>query len=501
NYSNSDMKLTYEQGGNTLIVPSNEAINKFVNEKLLRYANTLSELSVDVVAAFLKSHMIPNLVWPSMFQTSQNANGEFLNGEGGRGPSFNESSIKEARIASNGILYYSDEVIKSKYFETVYSEILLNPACNLLNIAFNKYYSSIVDDLMKSPLTGFTDENYTLIIPADELLMADGYTYNEGDDTFSNEDLLGSLTVDDRLRRLIRMGIFYRDQNTELKDFTGGLLSEYEGYGYAVNSYGEMIRYRNNELQGVGNIKSGEVVNLEYIDEFNNGHVFKMDKLLQYSPRMTNPTEAGGWEDQSLYNCLKEYVESNPNATIFFEYLTKTLYSATEGTISGVSASSFYTVLVLQDDILQELINTGILPEPSSSLLDITSGDYDAEIAENVANFVSIHLLGGTVVPDDGLTVIMPGNYSSLILSTAYRVTDLDLDLISEKTDVVVRKENGKLIFTPRNIESGNKILVEGIGEATVIRDIKKSNYMGPRAVIHAIDSYLSFKVNSPNNQ
>lgn len=62
---------------------------------------------------------------------------------------------------------------------------------------------------------------------------------------------------------------------TELDDFAGFPQLSYDGYGYAVNIYGDMIRFRDNKLQGLGNILDGTEVEVEEVDfDYINGHVF-----------------------------------------------------------------------------------------------------------------------------------------------------------------------------------------------------------------------------------
>lgn len=71
------------------------------------------------------------------------------------------------------------------------------------------------------------------------------------------------------------------------------------------------------------------------------------------------------------------------------------------------------------------------------------------------------------------------------------------MDLVSTRLYVNVAKQtDGTLKFTPRNYEVGTTVAVEGVNNGTVVRDVKKSNVMGPRAVIHAIDHALLFKIN-----
>lgn len=497
-YTVSGSTYNTEEQGYTLFVPSNRAMNEFIENKLLKYANSLSDLPADVLANFIKAHMADVLIWPSQFKNAQNGINEFFNGAGSTGPSFEESAITGKHVASNGFVYNIDYVVKSRYFETVYSEILLNPAYTWLNALLSTTaMSNLREELMKSSITGFPEHNLTILLPSNKLLAEDGYDYDEITQTFTNPNVIGTVNKDDRLRRMVRMGVFKRVKNNEINaeitDFNGSPGLGYDGFGYAVNDYGDMIRFKDGKLQAVGNMLSNEWVEATEVATLNNGKVFVIDKLLQYSPRTTNPGNNAGWEDRRIYDAIADYVAQNKDASKFKQYLDKVTSTDSNGNknISGISNSGYYTLLVPQNSEIDRAVADGILPPVNSS---------DNASLTRIHNFILTCFLTGTVIADDGLTSIMPGNYPLFNISTAYKVTEPELNLIAEKTSMEVTKPGGVLKFKPKNIEEGNTVKIEGLNEATVIRGINKSNFMGPRLVIHAIDNYLAFKAHIPNN-
>ncbi|WP_163221017.1 fasciclin domain-containing protein [Bacteroides sp. 214] len=494
-YTMSGSTFNSEEQGYTLFVPSNEAMSEFINNKLLKYANSISDLPTDVLTNFIKAHQADIMVWPSKYKVAQNGNSEFFNAAGSTGPSFEEDGITGKYVASNGFVYNIDHVIKSRYFETVYSEILLNPEYTWINALLNNTLTSLRDELMKSSITGELDHNVNIVIPSNALLAADGYDYNEIDKTYTNSNVLGTITKDDRIRRLLRSGIFMRvkneDINAEIVDFSGSPELGYDGFGYAVNDYGDMVRFKDNKLQAMGNILSNEWVEVTELATLNNGKVFSMDGLLQYSPRTTDPSNVAGWEERRLYTTISEYVAQNPDASLFKNYLDKTLHGVDSNgnpVLTGISNSGFYTVLVPQNDQMEQAIADKVLP----ALANVTDANIAAK--KQASDFISACFLTGTVLPDDGVPAVMPGNYANYTISTVYKVNEPSLDLIAEKTSMEVTKPGGILKFAPKSITEGNTVKVEGINEATVIRGITKSNYMGARSVIHAIDKYLAFK-------
>ncbi|SHF85133.1 Fasciclin domain-containing protein [Bacteroides luti] len=487
-----------EGDGYTMFVPSNEAVNEFVQNKLLKYAKSISELPTATLTYFLKAHMSDGIIWPSQYTTAQNANSEFFNEQGASGKTFNESGIIEKKMASNGFFYGIDHVIKSGYFETVYSEILLNPAYSWLNIALTGLYANdLYTDFLKSPLSGYTEENYTILLPSDELLKRDGFAYDVTQsavgDRFSNSSIKSGTALD-RLKRLIRMCVFKRiknnDINSAIVDFNGNSSIGYDGFGYAVNDYGDMIRFKNGKVQAVGNILDSEWVTITPIATLNNGQVFAIDKLLEYSPRNSNPAAAAGWEDQSITTFVANYFAANPAQTSEFKkYWDKVLSVVSP----SINASGYYTILIPTNEQVNAAVAAGNLPALANVVVT-----KDKEWAQAV-NFVSSQILSGTVYSDDGLSRFIPGNYVTSKCATLYKVNDSSADLVGVKTYAEATKVNGQLVFQAKNIEEGSNILVKGIGTSGVIRGVNNSNVMGPRAVIHLVDGYLTFKVNSTN--
>jgi uncharacterized surface protein with fasciclin (FAS1) repeats len=127
-YSESTGANETERSGNTLFVPTEEALQAYIQRKLLKYYGSVDKLPQEVVSTLINTHMVNGLVWPSLYKGSMTSTGEYVNGAGTYGKSFDEAGIVEKRLASNGFVYLVDSVIKSRYFETVYSELFLNPA-------------------------------------------------------------------------------------------------------------------------------------------------------------------------------------------------------------------------------------------------------------------------------------------------------------------------------------------------------------------------------------
>lgn len=492
--NNEDYKgtetATTEQQGYTLIVPSNESVEKFA--AMLREraeVGDLSELSLTALTYFLKAHMVPRIVWPSHFASEQNSNEEFLNGEGKDGPGF-DACVTKSSFASNGVLYDTKEVVQSKYFTTVYSEILLNKDCRTLaNVAYEKFFiNDWIPELTKSKLTGDKEVDYIMVLPSDELLKADGFSYDEVNKRFLNENLASSTDAEDRMKRLLRSCVFKRTKGmTELDDFSGFSQLPYDGYGYAVNIYGDIIRFKDNKLQGLGNILDGTEVEVEEVDfDYINGHVFRITNgtMIEYSPRNTSGITA--FTSPKLYDRITAYAEENTDCRLFKQYMDR-IYGGTSP--SFIRESTNYTILVPTDEAIRNAVGSDLLPA-----LPDGSDAFAPEDKPLVERFIQLCFLTGTVVPDDGMTYIEPGKNESLSLNTVYKLTDSELDLWSVNTAVQVAKQaDNSLAFHFQDIKKNDWLQVEGYAPVNIVREPGKSNYPGSLSVIHAVDGIIGF--------
>ncbi|MDR2805598.1 MAG: fasciclin domain-containing protein [Dysgonamonadaceae bacterium] len=507
-YSEATGTYDPEKNGYTLFIPLNEVLDNFIKTKLLKYYHTVDELPLNVISTLINTHMVNGLVWPSLYESTSNASGEFLNGEGNNGKLFDEDGIVEKRVASNGFVFQTDHVIKSRFFETVYSEIFLNPAHTLLNQAYVNFYSTgIREDLMKSVLNGYSSERYAMLNFSDQLLQEDGFSYSALSNSFSNS-LMSSGSSDDRLKRLMRMHIFSglknSEINSELTDFSNGLLTNYNGWNFTVNHYGDAVRYKNNQLQAAGNIEDQTFVTVTKVDDYNNGIVFNVDKLLQYSPRETGADDSR-WQDLTLWNYLDRARKENPNVSLFVDYMERCLKNPDTDELDGIKPENYYTVLMPNNSAMQQAITRGYI----QALASVNTSN--AEALAQATKFVNGHILQGQVLVDDGNLYIYPANPmepNRILIPTLLKITNETLDLTNERAFVEVTKTGtGLFNFLPMDITLGSKILVDGkLGTTITLRvqrgtvtgstipDNFRSNRIACKAILHEINNFFIFE-------
>ncbi|MDR1527609.1 MAG: fasciclin domain-containing protein [Dysgonamonadaceae bacterium] len=509
-YSEATGTYDSEKTGNTLIIPQNESLQKFIQSKLLKYYGNINNLPIEVISTLINTHMVSGLVWPSQYKSGLNATGEYINGAGTDGADFNSAGITEKRIAGNGFIYLADSVVKSRFFETVYSEIFLNPAHSMLNRAYVNYFNTgLREELMKSVLNGYRSERYTVLNFSDDLLKADGFTYNQITNAFDNTEMASNDDI--RLRRLMRMHVFPGLTNSEIdsevKDFGVSPITNYDGWGFIVGYSGDLIRYKDHQLQAIGNIEDGTYVTVTKMeDTFNNGIVFNVDQLLQYSPRETASAD-DRWVETSLWKYLAKAKQENPNVSLFVDYVQACLKNPDTDDLDGIKAENFYTVLLVNNTAMNQAISRGYI-RPLAEV----SADYPENLKQ-ATQFVNVHFLQGTVIPDDGLPYIYPVNPMSptrTILPTILKITDEALGLTNETIRLEITKAaNGLISFMPQNITLGTRILIStGFGTTSTMRVQRgkvtgstipnnfRSNRIAPKAVLHEVNNFITVTLN-----
>lgn len=494
-----------EKGGYTLFAPNNAAVMKFYNEKLKDYyPEGLENLSRDVLMYFINAQMIDDLVWPGDYKGSMNSLGEFFNGKGNRGAEFDKNNYAKIAPASNGFFYGSNDYIKSRFFETVFTEILLNSKYNLANAAFTEFYANTLrEELMKCELNGYTQENYTILLPSDSLLMADGFSWEwiSGSNKYGflhsrAGSSMGNFDVNGRIQRLIRSHIFKRLKNEQvdcaLTSFATdpAFASEYNGYSYAVNDYGDMIRYYTTptgeqRLQMLGNFDENDWVVATPHKTFSNGQVFKIDKLLQYSRRNQFPETVEGYKSQDLITYVLKMTAAvqNPNVAKYKNYMIQCLKGDESNELAGLSADMVLTIFMPNNKAMDQAVLDGYLP----SYAQVTSGDPQAKI--QATKFVLHHIVKGKVFVDDGLPYIMPNR--EVITEETWPTVLKD---VVDDTYLAIRKTaDGKLEVSTRSQSTGRSFS-EILKTASLTRGVRRSNFFASKAVMHEINDYMVYQ-------
>ena len=535
----SDSEKEAETDGYTIFAPTNDAMDAFYAERIKPYTDnkknswtSLDKVPNEIMEYFMQAHMTPTQIWPSKYKNAMSYSGEFFNGAGVFGKSFEDENFSHIQVASNGLLYGTDKYIKSKYFETVYTQLLMDSSYTIARSVLDDFYEfTLKEELMRCALNGYNSEYYLVFVPKDRAFTNDGYTFVYSDETgnytWSNANAaVGDITPEDRLKRLILSGIFVRinsaDVNSTMQDMLTKGQSKVEGaegysrcfkeYGWDIwqNYYGDVVRVKvpagaakqgKLQIQSMGGFDATttgtqfDVAVLLNDMEFMNGKVYDMDaRLIDYCvpSKSYNEGRLGTYvmnacdANKSVFSEYKKYAEA-----VLFPYDSDAKAYINPWEIDNTAT---VTVLIPNNDAMKQAVEDGYLPA-YEAVTNTSSPTYDEDVAK-AKNFLLWHILQGRVIPNDLNPHNVIYNYQtstylhSLSQETFYNPNPENPAQLPVRIDIS-KSADGNLVFatSPETSEVG--------GDSTAVQVIlgaKNSNFYARHGIIHGIDGYLPCK-------
>jgi uncharacterized surface protein with fasciclin (FAS1) repeats len=503
-----------ETNGYTLFAPNNAAMEEFRKKMYDDYGYTsLDQLPQNVTGYFINAQMVKSsMIWPSRYKGAKNESENYINGEGETGRDLSSTDYPDIRPASNGFFYGSNTYVKSHYFETVLTEILLRPSKYLFMYnALQKYFvASLWEDFIKCPLNGYTEEYYTVLLPSDEQLKDDGFTWEWVSPAYGFRHVYeasGTTFADTRMQRLIRSHVFKRirsslDDKSSVLDFQANPLNaDYGGYGYAVNDYGDMIRYRDGKVQMLGNYDKNEWVEVHKEKDFMNGQVYTVDKLLEYSEGCASAADC---VEKDMVDYLKTAKTLNSNITsaldylIFFAENTKNQYV--------LNKESFWTILLPNNAAIAAAnvdLGSGVnhiypyLP-PLNGLKNgaeqATLPDSWMDDMDQAINFFKYHLIPGMLFVDDGYPKVLFSSGAQQDNAVVAATLKTEINYVQTSTFVKVEKggDNNTLQFSTQEV--AEPLQENEIKTVSVVRGENRSNLFAAKGVMHEVNGFLVYK-------
>lgn len=418
-YASSGSTHDAQKDGWTLFAPTNDAVDNFVNNTLLKHYNSLDQLPSGLISEFVNAHLFRTSVWPSKFDVTTNYYGEPARFD----PT---SNIIQKEICSNGIFYGTNTIQQTDAFYTILGQMILDPN-------YSMYVSALktlnLYDILKNPKFKFT-----VFLINNAMFKSIGLEINSttGYWELTNENLGSNASL--ALDRVVKMNIFL---NQEFSDFNGDKL---------VQTYaGEYIRITNGMLYGAGNFHSGQIVYPHTPNtEGTNGITYLIDK--GYKVPLYYSTKEIGYD--IAFN-IEKFGK-------FFEYLEKSdkswpgmLYSSTDQTIAGIKSSEKNTLIIPTDTAMLGAIRDGYLPE-------ITDLPFTQAELKMVTAFVNYHCMNGQI--------IVPGNAFDGEIRTLHKSDEgtSTLQVTSTDDNIVVIDDYNQdvhIIYSKSNVLSNNAVI------------------------------------------
>lgn len=397
----------------TLFIPKNEVLIPWVRNVLLEHYKTLGNVPKTVLADLVNTMLWQNAVWPSQFGLKTNIHEEEA--------TFELSDIADKQMLSNGFFYGTSKMQESNLFSTVYKHVILDPDYSLMLMLLNKEYKRFVTN---------PNKQYTVFLFSDRLLQQLGYAYNDRINDWSwrdrNNNVIGHSITEPRLQRILYTHIV-ETPNDELANI--GTTSGYIQTGDNVLP-GEYIKWSNGNIYASGNEFLGQAVHVVGSAKFgNNGRIYYVDNLLEFS-------------SETVGQALTRIATSNTDVSRFRDYVFNSrLYRAADLTLNGIATGSSYTILMPNNDAIQQAIDDGVLPASH------TPGDLADQV--KVEQFVQHHILTNVNLAPDGnqdiisaISLLKDANDQSIIVGVANAVNNLRFIDSSNRTIPVVNNTN-----------------------------------------------------------
>lgn len=420
-----------QQDGYSMFIPTNEVIEPWIRNVLLEHYRTLNRVPKGVMADFVNTMLWQSAVWPSQFDSKTN-----LHEEPAR---FTKTDITDKQILSNGFFYGTNKIQESDLFNTVYKHVILDPEYSLMLMLLEREHKRLVIN----PGT-----NFTLFLFSNNLLNRLGYSYNERLNEWSwldrNGNTIGHSQAQTRLARLLYSHIV-ETPNDELAN-----INNTQGFIQTGDRAlpGEFIKWNNGNIYAAGNERLQEPVQILGTAKFgNNGRVYYVDNLLEFS------SETAG-------EAMARVATENPNVSLFWEYVSKSpLYVANDRVITGVAGGSPYTLLMPNNEAMQQAIDDGVLPaDPATA--DIV-GKFQIE------SFIKYHILTNVNIAANG-----------------------NQDILSAVT--LMKDENDEALTVNVSNTVGNLRFIDRKGRTTPTV-YTPDLYLSDRIVLHELNGYLNY--------
>lgn len=420
-----------QKDGYSMFIPTNDVLEPWVRTVLLEHYKTLSRVPHGVMADLVNTMLWQSAVWPSQFPSKMNLHEEEVR--------FTTADISDKQMLSNGFFYGTKKIQESNLFNTVYKHVILDPDYSLMLMLLEQEYKRLI----LNPWT-----NFTLFLFSNNLLKDLGYSYNERLSEWSWIDRNGNTMAHGqtltRLTRLLYTHIV-ETPNDELANITST-----RGFIQTGDRAlpGEFIKWENGNIYAAGNERLGEPVQLVGTAKFgNNGRVYYINNLLEFS------SETAG-------EAMARVAAENPNLTRYWEYVSKSsLYIANDRVITGVAGGSPYTLLMPNNDAIQQAIDDGVLPA------DPTTGDIVGKF--QIESFIKFHILTNVNVAADG-----------------------NQDILSAVT--LMKNENDEAQTVNITNAVGNLRFTDKKGR-TVPTIYNPDIYLGDRILLHELNGYLNY--------
>lgn len=539
-----DLRLLYNPGHNSysngalqadmaaILAPTDAAMNEYLDSGsgtiLKERFGSWEGIPDNIIMKFLDRHMRTSFIEtvPSRFDKLTDANNDAVE--------ISTSHVEGTYLASNGLVYETNEVYPPNDYVSVYAPVLFGSNTRIFNWIINKLdYTFYLNSLIS---------RYSFFVPTDEFFenFIDPFTVSKNvqgalkfryNEETSNVDAVvysydpETKTVGDSLAT-----VSYTDPDApnEYNDFILNRLWDIldnhvivgdveDGSRYALTKGGTLVKTDGNGLalkvMGGGDLENDVEVNVVDVFEQANGRTYFIDKPIQTPLRSVYTVLGQTPEFLSFFELLTGFPANHPSEI----FVRKTNYFGVDFNVKFFNTYN-YTVYVPTNEAIEEAITSGLIHPWDSSperpgvigINEMESQEEQQAAIKDLERFLRYHfqdnavLISGdpvqsiyqsaTIKLDDEPSKF--GTYRNKYYKLQVNGSGNDLQVEAEGSVVanVLTDENLYNIITRDHVFNANpggyrEIDGSGTGSAYNLSRITTSS----SAVIHQIDKVLLF--------
>lgn len=430
----------------SMAVPTNQAVTDYLKILLENYGS-IDNAPPSVLLSFINSHMWTGTLWPSQIAATPNSYSEY--------PTFAVSNVIESKALSNGNFYGINKVQEANVFRTVYGKPYLDPKYALMNRAID---GSDLRAVLVVPSI-----QYTLFMISDTQLGTAGFSFNTNTNQWGYQAPGVSIVYDAtslaRLNRFVQTSVL----KTPADEFVN-----LSGEGVAETYNGEYVKYKSQRVYGSGNVEDGTFVTIDSVKTAVNGRVYYTTGNLKFAENSVTP----GSSLEKLANSTDLAVSSK--FSHFFKFVAgSSLWKASDKSILGVDAGSFYTLFVPTNEAIENAVKAGILPGDRITGAPIFVAAQQSQAFRNsVERFINYSIINKATVAADGKKT---GNQPTLLKDNKGDSRLLQISYLNASNPMSMEVKDDS---------------AEGL-KASI--NYSFSNNLSNRALIHSINKVLNF--------
>ena len=448
-----------------LLAPTNETLISYLasDNIMADYYTSYDDMPLDVLAMFANMNFFTRFwdICPSHFGETYTVGLDPVN--------LTADDVVEKQYCSNGLVVGTNRIFESASFSTVMGPLLLDQDYSIMLDAVKELdiASALESKGVKYSIFGVKNDQFIDVADPNSTTRKVSVVFPEnGDSEITYLQVTGDSDASDN--RIYPDPEEITPSSTDIAYVSKTLASIIEnqiveqafdmGDTYYQTMSGEYVQVSSNGsvVAGGGNIADASPVSITSTRVTENGNFYGMSSFIERPQYFTYGTLL---QDESTYS---KFIEVIDGAGV------KVAIADTDDDylISFISTKKNYTLFVPTNEAVQQAIDDGVIPDPTS--LEALSSLERAQATLDLANFAKKHCILVSV-PTDGKT---SGTYSSLYYD---RIVDF-APVYSE-----YKVENDGISLTIKDITTG-----EIKAETTDI-----TNVLSKKVVIHQIDNYL----------